>query len=180
MLQMRTFQSRRGFDRIIFQETRRKLSLRDTARLANYSLLLLVLLHSMVLLGGARNVGQGGAPPPAEWFRARQRDLGVLPAPGATILSGLGARPCPTTVTQGLFLPFALLSNFSTLRGCAPYPNKPRVAGREHGCCRRINSFCRCGTRPQTSANKECCSLPQAPCSACLTRRGRECCREAG
>lgn len=57
----------------------------------------------------------------------------MLPAPGATILSGLTARPCPSTVTQGLILSFALLSDFSILGGCAPYPNRPHVAGREHG-----------------------------------------------
>lgn len=78
-------------------------------------------------------MGQGGPRPPAEWFGARQQDLGVLPAPGAAILSGLSARPCLPTVTQGLFLPFALLSDSNILGGCAPYPNKPCVNGREHG-----------------------------------------------
>lgn len=78
-------------------------------------------------------MGQGGPQPPAERFGARQQDLGVLPAPGATTLSVLSARPCLTTATQGLFLPFTLLSDSGILSGCAPYPNKPCVAGREHG-----------------------------------------------
>lgn len=49
------------------------------------------------------------------------------------LFSALSVRPCLTTVTQGLFLPFVLLSDSGILGGCAPYPNKPCVAVREHG-----------------------------------------------
>lgn len=118
-------------------------------------------------------MGQGGPQPPGERFGARQQDVGVLPAPGATILSALAARPrLPTVTHEGFFFPLPCSPTAASSVDVFPAQTNPVWLEQNTSCCRRINPFCTWGTRPQTSASKECCSLPPAPRPGCLYQKG--------